>query len=193
MARPRTNQPLTVYGANVVLELLRSDEPIHQLLCGVGPQRAAIVAAARRRRIPLRHVGREELARLAQGAPHQVAVAGLPGCAFRTLDDLLAAEVESVVVLDGVQDPRNLGAILRTARAAGVGGVVLPQDRCCGITPVVAAASAGLGFGLPIGRVPKLRRTLEALQKAGVWTVGVVPGARRSIFDREPPRRLVLG
>src|SRR5262245_57272448 len=156
MARPRTNQALTVYGANVVLELLRSDEPIHHLLCGVGPQREAIVAAAGRRGVPVRHVGREELARLAQGAPHQGVVAVLPGFAFRTLDDLLAAGGESVLVLDGVQDPRNLGAVLRTARAAGVGGAVLPQDRSCGITPVVAAASAGLGCGPPGGRVPDL-------------------------------------
>jgi len=91
-----------------------------------------------------------------------------------------------------VQDPRNLGAVLRTARAAGVGGAVLPQDRSCGITPVVAAASAGLVFGLPIARVPNLARTLEALKRAGFWTVGLVPGAARSIFDLERPGRVAL-
>jgi len=192
MARPRTNQALTVYGANVVLELLRSDEPIRQLLCGVGPQREAIVAAARRRGVPVREAGREELARLAQGAPHQGVVAVLPGFPFRTLEDLIAPGEQSVLVLDGVQDPRNLGAILRTARAAGAGGVVLPQDRCCGITPVVAAASAGQLFGLPMARVTNVARTLETLKGAGFWTVGLVPGAPRSIFDLDRPGRVAL-
>src|SRR6266852_3668373 len=82
---------------------------------------------------------------------------------------LLAAGCPSVLVLDGVQDPRNLGAVLRTARALGVGGVVLPRDRSAGVTPVVVAAAAGLLFGLPIAQVPNLVRAMEALKAAGFW------------------------
>src|SRR5262249_22916807 len=167
---------LTPKRGSFLLEFRGTEEPIRQLLCGVGAQREAIVAAARRRGVPVREAGREELARLAQGAPHQGVVAILPGFPFRTLEDLIASGEQSVLVLDGVQDRRNLGAILRTARAAGAGGVVLPQDRCCGITPVVAAASAGQLFGLPMARVTNLARTLETLKGAGFWTVGLVPG-----------------
>src|ERR687887_168582 len=77
------------------------------------------------------------------------------------------------LVLDGLQDPRNLGAVLRTARGLGVGGVVLPRDRSVGVTPVVVAASAGLLFGLPVAQVPNLVRAMEALKAAGFWVVGL--------------------
>lgn len=116
----------------------------------------------------------------------------MPGYSYRALSELLVGGYDGILVLDGVQDPRNLGAILRSARAAGVGGVVLPQDRSCGVTPVVAAASAGLLFGLRIARVPNVARSLEALKKEGFWTVGLVPGASRSLFDLERPSRVAI-
>jgi 23S rRNA (guanosine2251-2'-O)-methyltransferase len=88
-----------------------------------------------------------------------------------------------------------LGALLRTARAAGVGGVVLPQDRSAGITSVVVAASAGCLFGLSIARVPNLVRAMERLKSQGYWSIGLVPGADRSLYDLPPIEKpaLVVG
>src|SRR5881397_2892014 len=171
MTRPRTTRsgveaPLVVYGANAVLELLRSGEPVDRLCLGRGPREAELSAAAHARGVRVEAADRPALDRLA-GSPHH------PGA----------------VALDGLQDPRNLGAILRTARALGVGGVVLPRDRSVGVTPVVAAASAGLLFGLPVAQVPNLVRAMEALKAAGFWLVGLSPRGGTPPAHLEPPAR----
>jgi 23S rRNA (guanosine2251-2'-O)-methyltransferase len=108
------------------------------------------------------------------------------------VEDLIATGLQSALVLDGIQDPRNLGAILRTARAVGVGGVVLPRDRSVGITSAVVSASAGLVFGLPIARVPNLVRSMEALREAGLWTVGLDPRGGAPLYGFDPPSRVAL-
>jgi 23S rRNA (guanosine2251-2'-O)-methyltransferase len=118
-----------------------------------------------------------------------------PPYRYASLDRLLDPLCPSALVLDGIQDPRNLGAILRAARAAGVGGVVLPRDRSVGVTPVVAAASAGLLFGLSVAQVPNLVRAMEQLKAAGYWLVGLVPRGGEAIHRRTVPGRpaLVVG
>src|SRR5262245_30573083 len=140
MPRERTTATaggaLVVYGANAVLELLRSDAPITRLCLGPGPRAEALSAAARARGVRAESVDRATLARVAGSPHHQGAVAVVPPFRFASLEDLLAAECGSALVLDGIQDPRNLGSIVRTARAFGVGGIVLPRDRSVGITPV---------------------------------------------------------
>jgi 23S rRNA (guanosine2251-2'-O)-methyltransferase len=108
------------------------------------------------------------------------------------LERLLASDCGSLLVLDGIQDPRNLGAILRTARASGVGGVVLPRDRSVGVTGVVAASAAGLLFDLRVARVTNLVRAMEALKEAGFWLVGLVPGGTRSLYELAPGPRPAL-
>jgi 23S rRNA (guanosine2251-2'-O)-methyltransferase len=123
---------------------------------------------------------RATLDRLAGHPHHQGAVAVAEPYRYAALETLAGGA--GVLVLDSVQDPRNLGAILRTARAAGVAGVVLPQDRSVGVTPVVVAASAGCLFGLAIARVPNLVRAMESLKGSGYWLVGLVPGAGRTIY-----------
>src|SRR3989454_2918413 len=148
MTRPRTPRggaeaPLVVYGANAVLELLRSGEPVDRVRLGRGPRAAELSAAALARGVRVEAADRPALDRLAGSPHHQGAVAVAPPFAYAPLERLLAPRCPNALVLDGLQDPRNLGAILRTARALGVGGVVLPRDRSVGVTPVVAAASAG--------------------------------------------------
>ena len=196
MARSRTTEePLIVYGANPVLELLRSGAPVERLVLGPGPRQAELRAAARTRRVTVVDGDRSMLDRLATGAHHQGAVAISGPFAYAGLERLLDPSCPTALVLDGVQDPRNLGAILRTARAAGVGGVVLPRDRCVGVTPVVAAASAGLLFGLPIARVSNLVRAMEDLKQGGYWLVGLTPAAPQSLYALDLPTRpaLVVG
>jgi len=200
MTRPRTTRsgaeaPLVVYGANAVLELLRSGEPVDRVCLGRGPRAAELSAAALARGVRVEAADRPALDRLAGSPHHQGAVAVAPPFAYAPLERLLAPRCPNALVLDGLQDPRNLGAILRTARALGVGGVVLPRDRSVGVTPVVAAASAGLLFGLPVAQVPNLVRAMEALKAAGFWLVGLSPRGGSPLGHLELPARpaLVVG
>lgn len=187
-----TDRELVVSGANPVLELLRSGMPVERVLVGAGPRRREILAESGRRGMTPVEVDRHELDRLAGRPGHQGAVAVAPPYAYRVLDELGTPGGSSALVLDGIQDPRNLGAILRTARAAGVAGVVLPQDRSVGVTSVVVAASAGTLFGLRIARVPNLVRAMKDLKAFGFWLIGLLPGASRSVFELDPPGRLAL-
>jgi len=197
MTRLRTTRggaeaPLVVYGANAVLELLRSGGPVDRLCLGRGPREAEVSAAARARGVRVETAERGALDRLAGSPHHQGAVAVTSPFAYAPFDRLLAPSCPSALVLDGIQDPRNLGAILRTARALGVGGVVLPRDRSAGITSVVAAASAGLLFGLAVVQVPNLVRAMAALKAAGFWLVGLSPGGGTPLPTLEPPTRPAL-
>jgi 23S rRNA (guanosine2251-2'-O)-methyltransferase len=196
MRRDRpTEPPLVVYGANPVAELLRTDVPVERLYLGHGPQEAALAAAARGRGVTPTAADRATLDRVAGSPHHQGAVAVGPPFPYAPLERLLAPGCASAIVLDEVQDPRNLGAILRTARAAGVGGVVMARDRSVGVTAVVAAASAGLLFGLRIARVPNLVRAMEELKQGGFWLVGLVPEGGTPVPALDPPPRpaLVVG
>jgi 23S rRNA (guanosine2251-2'-O)-methyltransferase len=183
MGRDRTTDgPLVVYGTNAVEGLLRSDAAIDRLAVTPGRGAERIATLARRRGLRCEEIDRAALDRLAGSPHHQGAVAFTPPYRYADLEAVVATG-RGVLLLDSVQDPRNLGAILRTARAAGVGGVVLPQDRSVGVTAVVVAASAGCLFGLPIARVPNLVRAMEAVKSEGYWSIGLVPGAERSLYD----------
>ena len=195
MRRDRTiDGPLVVYGVNAVEGLLRADVPVDRLHVTPGRVAERLAALARGRGVRCDEADRATLDRLAGTVHHQGAVATTRPYRYADLEEV-AAGGRGVLLLDSVQDPRNLGAILRTARAAGAGGVVLPQDRSVGITSVVAAASAGCIFGLPIARVPNLVRAMEHLKSQGYWLVGLVPGADRSLYDLPPIEKpaLVVG
>jgi 23S rRNA (guanosine2251-2'-O)-methyltransferase len=195
MARSRTTDaPLVVYGANVVRELLAGDAPVERVVVGAAAAATAeLEAAARRRGLRCEVVDRHALDRLAGTAAHQGAVAVVPPFGWTPLEALV--EAPGLLVLDGVQDPRNLGAIVRTARAAGIAGIVVPQDRSVGITAVVVAASAGTVFGIRVARVPNLVRAIEGIKDAGGWTVGLVPQGGTSLYelDLAPRTALVVG
>jgi 23S rRNA (guanosine2251-2'-O)-methyltransferase len=196
--RPRRvpdDDRLVVYGVNAVLELLRHGERIDRLHLGDGPRLTEVRDAATARGVHLEPADRATLDRVAGSPHHQGAVAVTPPFPYASLDVLLAPGCGSALVLDGVQDPRNLGAILRTARAAGVAGVVLPSDRSARVMSTVAAASAGLLFGVPIVRLPNLVRAIDRLREAGFWTVGLVPDGGTSLYEFSPPSRpaLVVG
>jgi 23S rRNA (guanosine2251-2'-O)-methyltransferase len=195
MGRERTTDgPLVVYGVNAVEGLLRTDVRVDRVHVTPGRVGERLAALARRRDIRCDETDRATLDRLAGTPHHQGAVATTAPYRYADLD-AVGATGRGVLLLDSVQDPRNLGAILRTARAAGVGGVVIPQDRSVGITAVVVAASAGCLFGLPIARVPNLVRAMEAMKSLGYWLVGLVPGADRSLYDLPPIEKpaLVVG
>src|SRR5439155_4615390 len=163
-ARGRDAGPLVVYGANPVLELLRVGEPVTRLLLGRGAREAELAAAAAEGKVRCESADRATLDRVA-GSPHHQGVVAVTGPFRHTPHErVLADGCNSVLVLDGLQDPRNLGAVLRTARAFGVSGIVLPRARSVGVTPAVVAASAGLLFGVAIVQVPNLVRAMDALK-----------------------------
>lgn len=189
----RSEGPLVVYGANVVGELLRSGQSVERLCLGRGPREGELAEAARRRGVRVEPADRSTLDRLAGSPQHQGAVAVVAAFPYAPLEQVL--EAKSALLLDGIQDPRNLGAILRAARASGVGGVLLPRDRSSPVTATVVAASAGLVFGLPVVQVTNLARSADALKEAGFWLVALVARDGQPLDRLDPPARpaLVLG
>ncbi len=189
-----------VYGVQPVRELLRSGQGVQRLLLARGRHGAALRAVreeARRLGLPVVLRDRAELDRVAAGGVHQGVVAiAAPLPYARRSDVLRGIEPPAfLVVLDGVEDPRNLGAVLRTAAATGVHGVFLPARRAAGLGPAAVKASAGAAGRVPVVRETNLVRLLDALREQDIWTVAVEAGAPPPWkgFDLSLPVALVLG
>lgn len=161
-------------GIHPVAEALRSNHPLERLLIAQGaggPRLQEIIDMARRASVPVRFEPRNALDRLAGTPAHQGVVALGAAKKYVDLDAVEASGL--VVVLDGVEDPHNLGAIIRTAHAAGAAAVVIPERRAAGVSDVVAKAAAGALEHLPVVRVSNVNRTLEDLKKRGYWIYGL--------------------
>ena len=169
-----------IYGINAVTEALKARGRAFEWV-GVAKDRhdlrlQRVVEESRRNGIAVRFVPRAELDRMAGNNAHQGVVAVTSAKQYSDLDDVVAAkrgQYSLVVVLDGVEDPHNLGAILRTADAAGADGVVVPERRAVGVTGTVAKVSAGASEHLPIAKVTNIARTLEDLKSKNLWIVGL--------------------
>ncbi|HVP59676.1 MAG TPA: 23S rRNA (guanosine(2251)-2'-O)-methyltransferase RlmB [Myxococcaceae bacterium] len=195
----------TVHGIHPVLEALRAHpgdvERVYVLEGSVAPRAAAeILARARAARVTVERVPRERLVAMVEGGVHQGVAARLREFAYASLDDVLAAATASghpalVVVLDGLQDPHNLGAVIRSADALGAHGVVLPKDRSVGVTAAVARASAGAIEHVPVARVTNLSRALEELKVAGLWVAAADPEADQPLWSArlDGPLAVVVG
>lgn len=163
------------------------------------PRLNDIVQMAKTAGIAVRQVAPDALARVAGGVRHQGVVANLSvqqNLGEGDLDELLGSlQNPLLLVLDGVQDPHNLGACMRSAEAAGVGAVIVPRDRAVGITPVVRKAAAGAADRIPLIRVTNLARTMKSLQDAGVWIVGLAGEAEKSLYemDLKGPIAIAMG
>ena len=148
--------------------------------------------------MPIRFVQRTELDRMAGNAAHQGVVAVTSAKQYSDLDDVVGAkrgEYSLVVVLDGVEDPHNLGAILRTADAAGADGVVIPERRAAAVTGTVTKVSAGASEHLPIAKVTNIARSIEELKDRNIWTVGLDEHGKQTYdaLDYKMDCALVLG
>jgi 23S rRNA (guanosine2251-2'-O)-methyltransferase len=159
-----------------------------------GPRLQEIVDLCKERRIPVRFESREHLDRAAGGANHQGVVGMGAAERYASLEDT-AAGGGLHVVLDGVEDPHNLGAIIRTAHAAGAAAVVIPERRAVGLTEVVGRAASGALAYLPVVRVTNVSRALEDLKKAGYWIYGLDERAEAQYDQIEftKPTAIVLG
>jgi 23S rRNA (guanosine2251-2'-O)-methyltransferase len=162
-------------GINPVLESLRAGRPLDRILIAkgaAGPRLQEIIDLARRASVAVRFEERGGLDRLAGTPAHQGVVAMGAPQRYAELDDVAPA-AQLLVVLDGVEDPHNLGAVIRTAHAAGAGAVIIPERRAVGLTDVVAKAAAGALEYLPVVRATNINRTLERLKELGYWTYGL--------------------
>lgn len=190
-----------ICGINPVLEALVAGERHfdHVVVAkGVRNRRVAeALSRAGRLGVPLRFESRESLDRLAGGVNHQGVIAVVSPKRMSDLEGVLAEAKHPplVVVLDGIEDPRNLGAILRTAEAAGADGVVLPERRSAPLSDTVARASAGALEHVKIARAPNLARALDTLKERGLWVVGFdAAGTERwDSVDLSGPLAVVLG
>jgi 23S rRNA (guanosine2251-2'-O)-methyltransferase len=162
------------------------------LLAGDHPRRAAIERSARGHGIAVRIVEGETLRRLTGSEAHQGIAALVGAFAYADLDTVLEADPGPLLLLDHLQDPHNFGALVRTAAAAGMAGVVVPRDRAVGVTGAVEKVAAGAVNDIPICQVGNLHRTLLDLRVAGYWSVALAAGVGRSIFDLDLPERPVL-
>ncbi len=162
-------------GINPILESLKAGHPLERILIAKGAGGARlqqIIDLARRASVPVRFEDRAGLDRLAGTPAHQGIVAMGAAKQYAELEDVaLAAQL--LVALDGVEDPHNLGAIIRTAHAAGAGAVIIPERRAAGLTDVVAKAAAGALEYLPVVRTANMNRALEQLKERGYWIYGL--------------------
>jgi len=166
-----------VAGRNPVLELLKTEEPIDRILLQKGEQTGSlgrIAAAAREKGIPVKSVAKEKLDALAPGVNHQGVAAVAAAYRYAELEDLFAAAAETgeppfFVLCDGIEDPHNLGAIIRTADAAGAHGVIIPRRHGAGLTAAAVKASAGAAAHVPVARVANLAACVDRLKERGVW------------------------
>jgi 23S rRNA (guanosine2251-2'-O)-methyltransferase len=188
----------TVSRVNPLREILRaSPERVHKVFVqkesghhGVGE----IIRLARAARVPFSFVPKATLDRLSPG--HQGVAALLGAKAFASLEDILAGSKRPfLVLLDEVEDPQNLGALIRSAAGAGADGVILPERRSAGLTETVETVSAGGLEHVPVARVPNLARAMDDLRKRGIWLVGAEGGCPEPwyAFDYTEPVGLVFG
>jgi len=183
-------------GIHPVAEALRARHPLDRILVAQGaggPRLQEIIDLARRAGVPVRFEPRASLDRLAGSSAHQGVVAMGAASKYADLDAVAAAQL--VVVLDGVEDPHNLGAIIRTAHAAGAGAIIIPERRAASVTDVVAKAAAGALEYLPIVRVTNINRALEDLKEKQYWIYGLDERAteRYDQVEYTTPTALVLG
>ena len=191
-----------IYGINAVSEALKARGRAFAWV-GVAKERndirlKRVIDDCRKVGVPVRFIPRIELDEMAGTGAHQGVVAVTSSKQYSDLDDVVGAkrgDHSLIVVLDGVEDPHNLGAILRTADAAGADGVVIPERRAAGVTGTVTKVSAGASEHLPIAKVTNIARSLEELKDRNIWTVGLDERGQQSYnsIDYKMDCAIVLG
>ena len=191
-----------IEGRNAVLEAFRAGQFVDKLYlqdgCHDGPVQS-IVREAKKKGTLIQYVPKERLNQMSQTGAHQGVIAQMAAFDYSTVEEILQrakdkGEDPFLVLLDGIEDPHNLGAIIRTANLAGAHGVIIPKRRAVGLTSVVAKTSAGALNYTPVARVSNLVKTMEALKKEGMWFVCADMGGQTMYdLDLRGPIGLVIG
>ena len=195
-------EELTIEGRNPVIEAFRSGKPVDKLFvldgCQDGPVRS-IVREARKYDTIINYVTRERLDQLSETGKHQGVIAYVAAYEYAEVEDILAIAKEKeeppfIILLDNIEDPHNLGAIIRTANLAGAHGVIIPKRRAAGLTATVAKTSAGALNYTPVAKVTNLSATIEDLKAKGLWFVCAdMTGEVMYKLDLKGPIGLVIG
>ena len=191
-----------IEGRNAVLEAFRSGKCVDKLFildgCQDGPVRT-IAREARKKDTIINYVKKERLDQLSETGHHQGVIAMAASYEYATVEDILEkarekGEAPFIFVLDNIEDPHNLGAMIRTANLAGAHGVIIPKRRAVGLTPTVARTSAGAINYTPVAKVTNLKQTMEQLKKEGMWFVCAdMDGTPYYQMDLKGPMGLVIG
>ena len=190
-----------IIGRNAVLEALKSGREIEKITLAKGAEGSVkqIAARAREKRIPIYYSEKKRMDKTASGGAHQGVIAVGSDHRYCTVDDILdrareRGEDPFIVVLDGLEDPHNLGAIMRTAECAGVHGIVIPKRRSVSVTETVAKTSAGASEYMLCARVTNIAAELEKLKERGIWTAACDMGVDM-YYDRDltGPLAVVIG
>ena len=191
-----------IEGRNAVLEALRAGKPIDKLYvldgCPEGPVRT-IIREAKKGDTIINYVKKERLDQLSETGHHQGVIAMAASYEYATVEDILEkakekGEAPFIFVLDNIEDPHNLGAMIRTANLAGAHGVIIPKRRAVGLTSTVARTSAGAINYTPVAKMTNLKQTMEQLKKEGMWFVCAdMDGTPYYQMDLKGPMGLVIG
>jgi 23S rRNA (guanosine2251-2'-O)-methyltransferase len=182
-----------IYGINPVLEALRGGRRAFELFMAgsTGDRRfEKLLKLAAEKGVPVRQREKQDIARLCGTDHHQGVALKVEPFPYAELADILdrwrsSGDTGLLLVLDGIQDPHNLGALIRTAACAGAHGVVIPKDRAAGITPAVEKASAGAIETIPVARVANIAQTLEELKRDGFWIYGAHGATSASVYGQD--------
>lgn len=198
----RTPEEL-IEGRNAVTEALRAGTAIEKLYIARGETDRTlgrIIAEAKKAGVVVAEADRRKLDAMSETHSHQGVIAVAAAQRYAAVEDILAGAAERnepplVVVCDGISDPHNLGAIIRTAECAGAHGVIIPKRRSAGLTAVVAKTSAGAVSYLPVARVPNIPALLKDLKKKGLWISGAAAEGDRTLYetDLRTPAAIVIG
>jgi 23S rRNA (guanosine2251-2'-O)-methyltransferase len=175
-----------IYGRNAILELLKTDREIDKIFILSGEREGSvklIESKARERGIPVIDAPKEKLDRLSNGGVHQGVAAFASAVEYVDVDDIFARAEERghspfIVIADGIEDPHNLGALIRCAEGAGAHGIIIPKRRSTGVTPLVAKSSAGAIEHMAIAKVSNIAATIRELKEQGVWTFAAEAGGK---------------
>jgi 23S rRNA (guanosine2251-2'-O)-methyltransferase len=182
-----------IYGLRVVQEYLREKPHEIQLLYLLpsfsGTETETL---ARQANLPIQYESLAFFTSLTEGGVHQGIAAKVRKFPYISLQAVLEKQNDLLLILDGILDPRNLGALLRTAEAVGVGGIILPKDRSAPLSEVVEKAAVGATAYLSICRVENLARSLDIVKAAGYWIVGLSPDAQMNLYDLDTPEKIAV-
>lgn len=191
-----------IYGRNAVIELLKSGHSVDKIYMKTSDREGTlkfIFSEARRMGIPVTEAGKSKLDELSGGANHQGVVASAAGKNYVDIDEILNSAAEKnqkpfIVIADGIEDPYNLGSVIRTAECAGAHGLIIPKRRAAGTGDIVAKTSAGAIEHLPIARVSNLADTVDELKEKGLWIYAADTGGTLYYeCDMNSPAAVILG
>lgn len=195
-------EEFTIEGRNAVIEAYRAGRPIDKLFILDGCQDGPILTIkreAKAKQTPVKFVTKERLDQLSETGKHQGVIAYAAAYEYATVEEILdnarqKGEAPFLFLLDNIEDPHNLGAIIRTANLAGAHGVIVPKNRAAGLTAIVAKTSAGALNFTPVARVTNLAKTIEELKKEGIWFVCAdMGGTTMYDLNLKGPIGLVIG